>query len=273
MKKLNINAIRIDGGTQARVEIDNDVVGDYAEAAKLGVEFPPIVVFFDGADHWLADGFHRYHSHKQAGKASILAEVREGTVRDAILFSLGANCTHGLRRTNADKRKAVQTLLADPEWRTWSDRKIAEVAGVTHPFVAGIRAPKVVTVTTSKAPAPPTRGQTLDPKEPTSNVPKVVTVTTPKPEELEEAREAVSILAEENERLNDRLAVEAMDASEEEKGKAAATIAELRAELKTVTAELKAVKSSRDIFMRDNAELKKTVERLQKKLRKLEVAA
>lgn len=148
MKKLNLNAIRIDGGTQSRVEINNDAVSDYAEAIKVGIEFPAIVVFHDGADYWLADGFHRYHAHKQAGKASIEAEVHSGTVRDAVLHSLGANRAHGLRMTNADKRKSVSTLLADPEWAKWSDRKIAELCGVTHPFVAGIRAPKVVTVTT-----------------------------------------------------------------------------------------------------------------------------
>jgi hypothetical protein len=42
-------------------------------------------------------------------------------------------------------------VLADAEWSQWSDRKIAEVCGVTHPFVANIRAPKVITVITPKA--------------------------------------------------------------------------------------------------------------------------
>lgn len=140
MKKLNLNAIRIDGGTQSRVEINNEAVSDYAEAVKVGIEFPPVIVFHDGADHWLADGFHRFHAHKQAGKASIPADIRAGTVRDAILFSLGANCTHGLRRSNADKRKAVQTLLADPEWAEWSDSKIAQACGVDHKTVAAHRA-------------------------------------------------------------------------------------------------------------------------------------
>lgn len=136
MKKLNLNAIRIDGGTQSRVEINNEAVSDYAEAVKVGIEFPPVVVFHDGADHWLADGFHRYWAHKQAGKASIQAEVRAGTVRDAILYSLGANGAHGLRRSNADKRKAVQTLLADAEWAKWPQTKIAEACGVSREFVS-----------------------------------------------------------------------------------------------------------------------------------------
>lgn len=39
--------------------------------------------------------------------------------REAILFIVGANASHGLRRTNADKRRTVERLLADEEWRGW----------------------------------------------------------------------------------------------------------------------------------------------------------
>jgi len=76
--------------------------------------------------------------------------------------------------------------------------------------------------------------------------------------ELVELREAVSNLSSENERLSDRLAVEAMDASEEEKSSAAETIAGLRAQVKTLEAELSAVKASRDSYMREAVEAKKT---------------
>jgi ParB-like chromosome segregation protein Spo0J len=268
MKKINLNVIRIDGGTQARVEIDMQVVADYAEAVNAGIEFPAITVYHDGADYWLADGFHRFHAHKQAGKASIAAEVVTGTARDAILHSLGANGTHGLRRSNADKRKAVMTMLADAEWAEWSDRKIAEACGVTHPFVAGIRKPKeVITVITPKAD-------------------QVVTVTTPKaekqpkrslhqPEEapdagdqLAEAQHAITDLAAENERLSDRLAVEAMDASEEEKTAAAQTIAELRERVRVLEIEVSALKASRDTYMRESTERLKQIKQLQRQAEK-----
>jgi hypothetical protein len=43
------------------------------------------------------------------------AEVRTGSRRDAVRYSVGANSVHGLRRTNEDKRREVQTLLADAE--------------------------------------------------------------------------------------------------------------------------------------------------------------
>lgn len=53
-----------------------------------------------------------------------------------MLFSVGANAAHGLRRTNEDKRRAVTTLLSDPEWSAWSDSKIATIAKVDHKTVA-----------------------------------------------------------------------------------------------------------------------------------------
>lgn len=285
VKKINVNAIRIDGGTQSRVEIDNQVVADYAEAIKAGIEFPPVVVFHDGADHWLADGFHRFHAHKQADKASIPAEVRDGTVRDAILYSVGANGTHGLRRTNADKRKAVETMLADAVWALWTDRKIAEACGVGHPFVAAVRRPAVaekqqerrVQSTFKKAGKVESDStynqQQVESDSTTAPKPAPWDAAAPKPEDLAEAREAVHILAEENERLSDRLAVEAMDASEEEKTQAQETLASLRAQVKTLSAELSAVKASRDEYMRENAELKRQVAGQRKQLDKLKTAA
>jgi hypothetical protein len=39
--------------------------------------------------------------------------------------SVSANAPHGLRRTNADKRRAVVRLLEDTEWSQWADREIA----------------------------------------------------------------------------------------------------------------------------------------------------
>src|SRR5262245_57379811 len=44
-----------------------------------------------------------------------------------------------MRRTQLDKRRAVERLLSDPEWARWSDRKIAEAAKVDHKTVAKIR--------------------------------------------------------------------------------------------------------------------------------------
>lgn len=140
---LHLEKITTDGGTQARAGLNEDVVAEYAEAITAGAEMPPVIVYHDGKKHWLADGFHRYFAHVKARAAEIAVDVRTGTKRDAILYSVSANKDHGLRRTNADKRCAVKTLLGDKEWRAWSDREIAELCGVSHTFVAAIRNPKV----------------------------------------------------------------------------------------------------------------------------------
>jgi hypothetical protein len=131
--------IRTDGGTQPRAAIKMDVVREYAEAMAEGATFPPVTVYYDGSDYWLADGFHRVAAAKRIGTVELEAEIRQGTRRDAILHSVGANAQHGLRRTNADKRRAVMALLNDEEWRQWSDREIARRCGVHNSFVSRIR--------------------------------------------------------------------------------------------------------------------------------------
>ncbi len=138
-KTLPLDQIHIDGGTQPRVAIDEQIVAEYAELYGSGIDMPPVAVFFDGLVYWLADGFHRYHASKRAGRDKILAEVHDGLLRDAILYSVGANTAHGLRRTNADKRKAVLTLLEDDEWSVWSDREIARRCGVINSTVSRMR--------------------------------------------------------------------------------------------------------------------------------------
>lgn len=137
--RLPLTSIRLDGDTQLRDAGSEAVVAEYAEALKDGAVFPPVVVFYDGTNHWLADGFHRHAAHLAAGVPDIAVAVRAGSRRDALLHAAGANADHGLRRTQADKRKAVLVLLEDPEWRQWSDRAIAEQVKVSHPTVAKIR--------------------------------------------------------------------------------------------------------------------------------------
>ena len=136
--QLAITIIK-DGGAQMRVEMSESIIEEYAEAMLAGDVFPPIIVFSDGTDHWLADGFHRARAAKMLGRESIDADVRQGTQRDALLYGIGSNAEHGLRRTQADKRKAITALLADDEWSKWSDRKIAKSAGCDHKTVGKIR--------------------------------------------------------------------------------------------------------------------------------------
>jgi hypothetical protein len=137
--KLVFELIRDDGGTQPRAQPDDNVISEYAEAMAEGAVFPPVTVFYDGSSYWLADGFHRAHAAMMIGREDIEADVRQGSQRDAILYSVGANSSHGLRRTNDDKRRSVLRLLEDEEWGKWSDGSIAEKCSVSQPFVSKMR--------------------------------------------------------------------------------------------------------------------------------------
>jgi site-specific DNA-methyltransferase (adenine-specific) len=139
MGSLPINSVRIDGGTQPRAATDQSTINDYRDALQAGARFPPVVVFYDGTDYWLADGFHRHAAHVMRAMPEIDAEIRQGTRRDAVLYSVGANSSHGLRRTNEDKRRAVLTLLRDEEWVKWSDNQIAKRAHVSPTTVGSLR--------------------------------------------------------------------------------------------------------------------------------------
>jgi ParB-like chromosome segregation protein Spo0J len=138
-QQLPLGAITLDPRAQPRLRLDSGVVDEYAEAMKAGAEFPPVVAFHDGEAYWLADGYHRHAAAGSVEAKTIKVEVRKGGVRDAILYAAGANARHGLRRSNEDKRRAVQTLLRDDEWGRWADNEIARRCGVSQPFVSGLR--------------------------------------------------------------------------------------------------------------------------------------
>jgi hypothetical protein len=97
---------------------------------------PPVDAYFDGKLYHVGDGYHRSEGARLAGKAGVRAKVRRGTERDAFLASLGANETHGFRRTNADKRRVVEMALNDPQLRLMSNREIARTCRLDPKFVA-----------------------------------------------------------------------------------------------------------------------------------------
>jgi uncharacterized ParB-like nuclease family protein len=256
MKAVNINNIITDAGTQSRVKISEETVSDYAEAMKDGAEFPPVTLFDDGVEYYLADGFHRFLATQRLGKTSIQANIKSGTLRDAVRHSLSANEDHGLRRNNDDKRKAVATLLDDVEWQTMSLSEMASECKVSRQLVSAVIAERE---TGRKVSA-----HVLNrPKKFKENIPDPIVNLQPI-----EKDEAVEELVAENQRLSDRLAVEAMDASEEEKLAASETIAELREKIRILEIENQSLKISRDTYQRENAEMKKTIAGLQRQLKK-----
>jgi ParB-like nuclease domain len=143
VRRIPLDAIQVDPAVQQRAAgTSQDVVYDYAEAMRNGIEFTPIDVFGndDGPFH-LGDGFHRFEAYRSAhpDAKDIECKVQRGDRDDALLFACGANALHGLRRSRSDKVKAVTTLICSERWSGWSDREIARQCGVSHPFVAAVR--------------------------------------------------------------------------------------------------------------------------------------
>ncbi len=272
---IELSKIRIDGGTQPRAELNQATVDEYAEAIRSGAVLPPVTLFFDGSDFWLADGFHRYFGAKAAGRTTIHEDITPGTLRDAILYSLSANSKHGLRRSNADKRRAVQTLLDDPEWSQWSSNEIAKRCAVGDHLVAELRKSSLREneVTTTQQRTVKTKHGTTTTMN-TANIGKKS-----KPAEAAKAEETPSEpdepappeytpLDAANDQisdLQDALALAAAgDLSPEDKEQAAGLIARLREEIRVLTATLKAVTASRDHYQAENGELKHQI-RLQRR--------
>jgi hypothetical protein len=146
VRSVPLSGLKIDPAAQVRQKCSAGVVKTYAQAMyeqkSDGVWcFPPVLVFDDGAILWLGDGRQRCLAAVQAGLSEIIAEIRPGSERDALLFAITANTDHGLPRTIADKRKAVSLLLADTEWSAWSDREIARrcQVGSAPPRGVGLR--------------------------------------------------------------------------------------------------------------------------------------
>lgn len=192
VKDVAIDNLRTEN-LQIRVEMQDECIEDYAAAYReRPEEMPPVVVFYDfmGDTYYLADGFHRVAAAKRAECTKIKAEVHEGTYKAALKYALGANAKHGLRRTNADKRNAMEIA-----WRNRAtifgaekptERQFAEICavsnGTAHNFLADIGLLKLSKVVGGDSQAPRIQDSaepTLDDKcgRPGTSAPTVLDVT------------------------------------------------------------------------------------------------
>jgi len=272
MIAIELGKIRLDGGTQPRKSISEEAVRNYTEVLLDGVKMPPVTVFFDGKHYWLADGFHRYHAHKAAGFKEIECDQINGTKRAAFIFSLGANATHGMPRTNEEKRDTVITALTDPEICEMDDRKIAKICNVSHMTIGRLR--KEFDLQKSpKPPKPPKGGKPATPKPPAPPAPPAKPEAyDPKEDMLKEMAVEHQELAQENAKLKDQLAIKQLPATAEAKAEIATTIESLRKEVSNLEAQLRSVTASRNDYQQKNADLLKQVTYWKRRAEKAEKA-
>ena len=283
--KLELAVIRLDGDTQARVGLDQMVVIEYAENMKDGAKFPAMVVFHDGSDYWLADGFHRYFARKANGELEAEFDVKQGTQRDALLYSFGANGIRGLKLSSADVRAIISRMLQDKEWSKWSDTQIAKHIGCSSMTVGRIRHAleedgKVTKKTKSKyvdrhgnttemnteksrkkAKEPSTKAEFEGKSSSSDSEPEF-------DDKIAELTDTITDLHEENTLLKDKIAIGQWDASEIEKIDIQDTVTDLRNQIKLLEMENRSLRESRDMYQNRNAELMRTVKALTNKLKK-----
>jgi hypothetical protein len=285
VKTLNLLNIRIDGGTQARLQLNQDVVAEYAEKMREGEVFPPVTVFFDGSDYWLADGFHRYFATKSNAKTSIDCDVENGTQQEAKKYSWKANTRRGLRLNHDDYRNIILAMLQDIEAKEWSNRKIAEWVGVTHTTVNKIKnsleadssEPKEKKYINKHGTESVMKTENIGKTKPKTTAPDMTSarmveqeVVLELNEKIDELSQTINMLADENTLMRDKIAIGQWDATEIEKIDAEQTIKDLREQIRILEADNKAMRQSRDMFQNRNSELMKTVKSLQTKLKKLD---
>jgi len=262
-ERIQLQKIRLDGGTQPREEIDDALVQHYTEILLEGKDkFPPIDLFFDGKSYWPSDGFHRYHAHKRAGFLDIESNVSTGTKRDAFLACLKANDKHGKPRTAEERRRVIRMALDDVELGNKTDVEIAIICDVSAMTVGRVRKAMGLEVT-----------MRVDKKGRTINVANIGTVAEEYTEDdkLQEMAIEHTALVEENEKLKVALAVKSMPVSEEAKTEIEQTIEQLRAEIKDLEFKLRTMTQSRNEFQSKNAEMIKQLAYWKRRAEKAEV--
>jgi ParB-like chromosome segregation protein Spo0J len=268
---MKLTEITVDSSLQGRCKLNQEVIDEYSEALREGIKLPAIKVFRIGSCYYLVDGWHRYFAHKKAGLADIEVEVIDGNMREATLYAIGANDDHGLRRNNEDKRKAVMMLLDDVEWSEWNDSEIAKASRVSRMTVSRIKSSLGLKKDEVKVLRDGKEIKLNTANIGSKNEQKFLGVQPVQKEVYQDEINAeMEAIVEENEILTRRLAVAAMEASDEEKGLAENQLMEMASQIKTLTATLNSAQAQSNTYMNQVAELKDQVKYWRRRAEKAE---
>lgn len=135
IERLALGDLTLDPNLQVRGGCDGRTIDEYAAlmVADPPTEFDPIDVFDVGGTFYLAHGWHRYHAAQRAKLDTIVCSIIEGTMEEAFEFALGANKKNGRRLTRKELWNAIDVALR--QFSRWSDSRIADHVGCTHPTV------------------------------------------------------------------------------------------------------------------------------------------
>jgi len=135
---ISLGALTLRGEVQQRA-IDPETVNLYAERIKAGDRFPPIEVVEapEGLVPW--DGWHRIKAAQKAGVGQLAANIRPGSLLDAIRLSYRANGRNGRPLTPREKAAIVAKVYADKElYNRVTHKEIGGWVGLTESAVSKI---------------------------------------------------------------------------------------------------------------------------------------
>ena len=117
---------------------------DHEHALRLAdseSDLPPILVH--RSTMRIIDGTHRVKAMAYRGLDEIEAEFYDGSLENAFVLSVHANVQHGLPLSLTDRRAAARRILATHA--NWSDRAIAQLAGLSAKTISDLRCATVET--------------------------------------------------------------------------------------------------------------------------------
>jgi ParB-like chromosome segregation protein Spo0J len=172
IRDVPVDDLVLDPTLNLRDRLDEETVDRYVDAWG---RMPPVTVFEVDGRWLLADGFHRHAAAVKLDRRTILAEVRAGTIDEALDFVAGVNLFHGLPLSRAERRRAVEVKIR--LHHDWSDRRLSEELGAGRELVARVRKQLV---DAGQVPASATRvgadGKTYPsanlPRDPNEHLPK-----------------------------------------------------------------------------------------------------
>jgi hypothetical protein len=148
IKMIKLVDLDCSSSVQSRVKTDPETVEQYKEIWDTGkADFPPCIVYQDGEKYYVADGFHRIAGltksriDRKLEYRTIACDVRQGTIRDAIEYSLTANSRHGLKPNTRDKKRSIFLYWRlSPTHCQHSNNLVSKACGTSHTFVGDYRA-------------------------------------------------------------------------------------------------------------------------------------
>jgi hypothetical protein len=265
---MKLSQITIDHKLMMRVGVDYEIVDEYAQKMLDGVKFPPVIIFNDGDHNYLVEGFKRYYANKKNGFEIIDADVRMGTYDDAFDYAfVKANRDHGERYKTEDKRLQLNLAFEVPRYASKSDRELSRILDVSHTFVSKARKavgkqPDVIETTR--------KGKPVKVKSIKKELEDALAPDIEEQDKIEEIATEMQGVIRENEELQNRLAVAALEATDEEKQLAKNLLEDKDEKIRLLEADNRVLKASRDSFQQEASELKKQIRYWENRAKKAE---